>query len=114
MLSRLCIDLGVRACARQVGEPGEVEGIKAGAAVLKRLCRQRTLQAWKEWRRSVEAAKRAALQVGCLPCSPAETTTSATSNLQLRPKPSCMHCLASSCTQAAIATQSPTWHARTC
>ena len=48
----------------QVGEPGEVEAIKAGVAVLKRLCRQRTLQAWKEWRHSVEAGRRGALQVG--------------------------------------------------
>lgn len=33
----------------------ESEQLKAAAAALKRLCRQRTVVAWKEWRTSVEA-----------------------------------------------------------
>jgi hypothetical protein len=48
----------------QVGDAAEVEAVKAGAAALKRLCRQRTLSAWKEWRASAEAAQGAVLQVG--------------------------------------------------
>lgn len=47
----------------QTSDTAEVEGIKAGVAVLKRVCRQRTTVAWKDWRHSVEEQKRVALQV---------------------------------------------------
>ncbi|BDA49326.1 probable kinetochore protein spc7 at C-terminar half [Coccomyxa sp. Obi] len=46
----------------QTSNAEEVEGIKASVAVLKRVCRQRTMVAWKDWRQSVEDAKRNALQ----------------------------------------------------
>ena len=51
--------------ARAVQRAGgrEAEQLKAAAAVLKRLCRQRTAVAWKEWRASVEADYASALQV---------------------------------------------------
>lgn len=47
----------------QTSDAAEVEAIKAGVAVLKRVCRQRTTVAWKDWRHSVEEQKRVALQV---------------------------------------------------
>lgn len=47
----------------QTSNVEEVESIKASVAVLKRVCRQRTMVAWKDWRQSVEDARRNALQV---------------------------------------------------
>ena len=50
-------DCDVRAGGR------EAEQLKAAAAVLKRLFRQRTAVAWKDWRASVEDDHAASLQV---------------------------------------------------
>ncbi|KAK9836170.1 hypothetical protein WJX81_006581 [Elliptochloris bilobata] len=48
--------------ALQRADAREAEQLKAAAAALKRLCRQRTAVVWKEWRASVEAEHLASLQ----------------------------------------------------
>ena len=52
--------------ATQECSPAEAETVREAVATLKRLCRQRTMLAWKEWRESVEAEKKEPdLQVHC-------------------------------------------------
>ncbi len=41
----------------------DAEAIKASVAALKKVCRQRTMVAWKEWRASMEAHCGALLRV---------------------------------------------------
>ena len=48
---------------KQVATIDGAEAIKASVAVLKKVCRQRTMVAWKEWRASMEAHSGASLRV---------------------------------------------------
>lgn len=45
----------------QVGSGAELAEMKRRAGLLKRVCRQRTQAAWKEWRHSMEAQRHASL-----------------------------------------------------
>ena len=61
-------------CRPQVAVTEDAEAIKASVAVLKKVCRQRTMVAWKEWRASMAAHCGASLRVrhqmdSCLACS---------------------------------------------
>lgn len=47
----------------QVAGGEELEAMKAAVVELKKVCRQRTMVAWKEWRASMEAHRGASLQV---------------------------------------------------
>ena len=57
------IGLAKRNIHAQVGGAAEVEVVKSNAAVLKGLCRQRTLSAFRQWHQSAEAALGDVLQV---------------------------------------------------
>lgn len=50
-------------CRPQVASGDELEGMKSAVVALKKVCRQRTMVAWKEWRASMEAHRGAGLQV---------------------------------------------------
>ena len=52
----------------QVAGTEDAEAIKASVAALKRVCRQRTMVAWKEWRASMEAHCGASLRVRARRC----------------------------------------------
>ena len=52
--------------AMQGCSPQEADTVKEAVATLKRLCRQRTVLSWKEWREAVEKDRRQpSLQVQC-------------------------------------------------
>ena len=47
--------------------PQEADTVKEAVATLKRLCRQRTVLTWKEWREAIETGRRQPTQqVRCL------------------------------------------------